>query len=179
MNRKLKILTLVYLILLIACKNANDERGYVNTNDHKTEVSKTSKTLEHNYTDDSITNLISKSSNAKCRIDSSEGVYIPKNLKESHLVLDTMLSDSSKILIANGEESHFGLGMYLRNNWGLWNGGRLKCYFEHQGIKHPDHMSGMIIHTYSMKLNNNKINEDSIYTEALVALEEWNKEMNK
>lgn len=123
--------------------------------------------------------MISKLNNEKCKIDTIDGYYIPKSLKDSHLELDTMLNDSTKMYIKNGGESHFGLGMYIRNNWGLWSGSRLKCYFEYKGIKHPDHMSGMIIETYYMKLNNKRINEDSLIKETIMAFEKWTNEVDK
>lgn len=156
--------------LLIACKNTSNDISSGKSNKDQSNIPKR---IKHQYSSDSIKYLIQKSSDDKCQIDSIEGFYIPKSLKDSHLVLDTMLNDSTKVLIANGEESHFNLGMYLRNSWGLWSGSRLKCYFELQGIEHPDHMSGMIIHTYSLRLNNTIIQEDSIINEALRALEEW------
>ena len=53
---------------------------------------------------------------------------------------------------------HFSLGMYLRNNWGLWGGSRLSHYFETRGVQHPDSMSGLIIEYYYDWLNNR--NED-------------------
>lgn len=182
MNRKINISTLLLLVFLLACKgNKKEDSNVTDTllNNQQSYTNKTTEPVKHKYTNDSIINLVYKSGSEKCKIDSSEGFYIPKNLKESHLVLDTMLQDSTKMLIAGGEESHFGLGMYLRNNWGLWSGGRLKCYFEYQGIKHPDHMSEMIISTYQMKLNNRQINEDSIIVKALLALKKWEDENGK
>jgi len=176
MKIKIKILFLFILNLLIACKNTSNNNLKM-SDSRKSGMNDLIKNIKHEYSHDSIIDLVYKSKNKKCHIDSIGGFYIPKNLKDSHLVLDTMLNDSTKIFIANGEESHFGLGMYLRNNWGLWGGSRLKCYFELKGIEHPDHMSGMIISTYSMKLNKKKIQEDSIIHEALRALEEWNKQI--
>ena len=51
---------------------------------------------------------------------------------------------------------HFGFGMYLRNNWGLWGGSRLQKYFFDRGISHPDNMSGIILkHYYDWTHGNN------------------------
>lgn len=163
----------------MACKKTDNQK-YSTPTEHQKAISNNGiKSLEHKYSSDSLTNLISKLINEKCKIDNIDGFYIPKSLKDSHLVLDTMLNDSTKMHIKNGGESHFGLGKYLRNNWGLWSGSRLKCYFECQGIGHPDHMSGMIIETYSMKLNNQRINEDSLIKETILALEKWEKASGK
>lgn len=152
----MKAIILILLILFFACKNASIQ-------------------IEHQYSNDSIPDLLLKSNNEKCKIDTIRGVYIPKNLKDSHIVLDTMLDDSMKMYIRNGNDNHFGLGLYIRNNWGLWAGSRLKCYFDHKRIVHPDDMSAMIIHTYYMKLNNTRINEDSIIKETNLANQERNK----
>ena len=102
-----------------------------------------------------------------CELDTIDNIYVPKDLVESHLELDKELTKSDKMLIAEGEQSHMGLGMQIRNKWGLWKGSRLSCYFKNKGLSHPDHMSGIILNTYSMKLNNKEINEDSIISEAI------------
>ena len=81
-------------------------------------------------------------------------VYIPKNLADCHRTLDTLLTDSTQQKIIAMSESeftsgtHFGLGMWIRNNWGLWSGSRLQDYFEKKGLHHPDDMSGLILRTY-------------------------------
>ena len=43
---------------------------------------------------------------------------------------------------------HLGLGMWIRNNWGLWGGSRLQKYFRDKGITHPDNMSAIILNFY-------------------------------
>lgn len=81
-------------------------------------------------------------------------VYIPKNLADCHRTLDTLLPDSTQQRILSMTEkefksgAHFGLGMWIRNNWGLWRGSRLQYYFEKRGLYHPDDMSGLILTTY-------------------------------
>jgi len=145
--------------------------------EQKTSLDKIDENIQHKYLDESWRTVIAKSKKVGCKIKSIDGQYIPMDLKDSHAVLDTMLHDSIKLQIANGAESHFGLGMYLRNNWGLWTGSRLKCYFKEQGFVHPDHMSGMILHTYYMKLNNKQINEDSTYTEAFKSMKEFQEKL--
>ena len=55
-------------------------------------------------------------------------VYIPKNLADCHRTLDTLLPDSTQQHILSMTEkefcsgAHLGLGMWIRNNWGLWGG---------------------------------------------------------
>lgn len=81
------------------------------------------------------------------------GVYIPKDLEDCFRQLDTIwkisVGDKLKRL---GENEHFGLGLWMRNNWALWRGSRLSSYFNTFDIYHPDDMSGIILKTYSRHL---------------------------
>ena len=43
---------------------------------------------------------------------------------------------------------HFGMGMWIRNNWGLWGHSRLQKYFLKHGVWHADDMSSIIIGEY-------------------------------
>lgn len=162
------------LAVIFASKNKNRETGPLTLSNQNTNVIGNVFNVKHKYVSDTVLVLISRLNDNRCRIDSFEGFYIPKNLKDSHLVLDTMLDDSTKMYLKKGGESQFGLGFYLRNNWGLWSGGRLNCYFEYHGIKYPDYISGIILETYFMRLNNQVINEDSIIKQTIVALEDAN-----
>ena len=55
-----------------------------------------------------------------------EGIYIPKNLNECYNELNSMLDKKLIEEIKNKTEtefttgSHFGMGLWIRNNWGLW-----------------------------------------------------------
>ena len=80
--------------------------------------------------------------------------YTPKNLEEAVLQLERIHHDTTKQRILEMTEdlftghSHFGLGMWIRNNWKLWKGGELAKYFNSIGIFHPDDMSGIILTSY-------------------------------
>ncbi len=108
-----------------------------------------------------------------CLIDSFNGVYIPKNLSEAHLELDNLLNDTTKVAIKNGESSHFGVGLWIRNNWGLWGGGRLSCFFEERELYHPDNISSLIIYTYQMRLNNHSFDSEAIIKEYAREEKDW------
>ncbi|HHH53596.1 MAG TPA: hypothetical protein ENK91_08050 [Bacteroidetes bacterium] len=92
-----------------------------------------------------------------------EGVYIPKNLDECLSEIDKKLSEKDKKEICEMNEkefigsSHFGLGIGLRNSWGLWKKSRLVIHFNNMGIFHPDDMSGIILASYYRKLKGKKI----------------------
>lgn len=89
-------------------------------------------------------------------------VYIPQNLQESFIELDKLLTEINKkemLALSKREDMiryHHGLGMWLRNNWGLWGGSRLQKYFTGRGITHPDEMSSVILFHYHDWLNGRK-----------------------
>lgn len=95
-----------------------------------------------------------------------EGYYIPKNLNECYLEFDKILDKKRIEEIKNISEeeftsnSHFGLGLFIRNNWALWKGSRLYIFFKQKGITHPDDMSGIILKSYYRNLNGIDINID-------------------
>tara|TARA_R110000868_G_scaffold89829_3_gene249810 strand:- start:710 stop:1093 length:384 start_codon:yes stop_codon:yes gene_type:complete len=85
--------------------------------------------------------------------------YKPVNLNEAVIQLKKIHNDSikQKILTMSEEEfvlnSHMGLGMWIRNNWGLWKRKKLADYFNTIGVYHPDDMSGIILTSYYRELN--------------------------
>jgi hypothetical protein len=93
--------------------------------------------------------------------------YVPSSVEDTFIVLDTLLSDSLKDEFAHLEEqeavvySHHGLGMYLRNEWGLWANSRLAKYFNELDINHPDDMSSIILTSYHRYLNSESIELES------------------
>ena len=94
--------------------------------------------------------------------DSIGGFYIPKNLGECMEQLDILLLTKHKEDMKsqkNREDMikyHRSVGLYLRNNWGLWGGSRLQKYFSDRGIYHPDDMSAIILEYYHDWLNGDK-----------------------
>jgi hypothetical protein len=99
-------------------------------------------------------------------------IYIPENLMECFKQLKVILSAEAVGEIENMEccndvapRYHFGLGMWIRNNWGLWGfennpNSRLRIYFNHLGIEHPDDMSGIILTSFWRHLNHLPIKLD-------------------
>ena len=95
--------------------------------------------------------------------DSIDHVYIPANVADCFKQLDKLLSYTErKEFTKNREEEviglyHMGLGLWMRNNWGLWGGSRLSHYFNEMGLTHPDDMSSVIITSYHRHLNGKDI----------------------
>jgi hypothetical protein len=61
---------------------------------------------------------------------------------DAHLTqeIKTGLNETDGVAIA-----HFGLGMWIRNNWGLWKDGPLAADMRRLGFTHPDDMSATIL----------------------------------
>ena len=86
--------------------------------------------------------------------DTLRGVYIPKDIADSFKQIDTVWNDSIKTKVREMTASefevntHFGFGMWMRNNWQLWGGSRLSKYLNDLGLRHPDDMSSTILTLY-------------------------------
>jgi hypothetical protein len=93
----------------------------------------------------------------KDRVLGSAG-YVPKKLNECFAQLNAELDPKVIKKIKEGSENdlsqyHFGLGMWIRNKWGLWGRTPLAQSLAAMGAQHPDDMSGIIIHAYWRHLN--------------------------
>ena len=90
---------------------------------------------------------------------SPTGVYIPSDIQDCFQELDKMLPASLVEIIKASEKDqllsyHFGLGMWMRNNWGLWTeGSRLKQYFDSLRVHDADSASSLIMTSYWHYLN--------------------------
>lgn len=85
-------------------------------------------------------------------------VYVPKDLEDSFRELKAMLMPELLDKMKNGSQEkmsmyHYGLGMWMRNNWGLWSGSRFAKYFNALGINNADDMSGIILDVFWNHLN--------------------------
>ena len=68
---------------------------------------------------------------------------------------------------------HHGLGMSIRNSWGLWGKSDLKQFLIDSGFTHPDDMSAMIFMGYHRYLNGKPVN---LKYEAQQFAKYWNKD---
>ena len=97
--------------------------------------------------------------------DSPTGVYIPTDLEDCFKELKKMLPAELVSKMKSGTEKnmikyHFGLGTWMRNNWGLWSGSRLRDYFKKLGLSHPDDMSSVVLNSFWRHLNNKPLKVD-------------------
>ena len=92
-------------------------------------------------------------------VSKKEMEYKPINLEEAVLQLTKILHDTTqqKVLSMTESEflagSHFGLGMWIRNNW-IRGGGQLANDFNSKEIFHSDNMSSIILTCYYRQLHN-------------------------
>ncbi|HMI02980.1 MAG TPA: DUF6794 domain-containing protein [Pedobacter sp.] len=95
-------------------------------------------------------------------LDSINHVYIPRNMEDCFTELDKMLKPETvseiKAMKRPGQMGiyHHGMGMWIRNNWGLWSGSRLSAYLKERGFSDPDGMSGIIFNYYYTWFKGNK-----------------------
>jgi hypothetical protein len=95
-------------------------------------------------------------------LESIDGIYIPKDLGECFVELDKLLPeiDRKEMQALSRRENmigyHLDLGMWMRNNWGLWGGSRLQKYFNDHGVTHPEEMSTVVLYYYYDWLNGKK-----------------------
>lgn len=100
--------------------------------------------------------------NRRLDLDSINGLYIPKNIDECFIQLNKIMKEDDIETIKKYEDEtkmyglHMSVGMWLRNNWGLWGGSRLKVYFENRGVNHPDSMSSEILSNFYFWLKEQK-----------------------
>lgn len=108
-------------------------------------------------------------------------IYIPQDLPDCIIQLDSMLSkeDKAYIISAGASSVHFTLGLWMRNNWGLWGGSRLKSYFHNNGIRHPDDMSGVILDCYEKHLKGEGVNYRQMLRKVSRDEKKWFKKAHK
>ncbi len=106
--------------------------------------------------------------------------YKPKNLDECMVKLDLVLSDAEKDTIRSMNEHdfavsqhQFGLGLHIRNYWGLWRQKDLYYFFDSLGIRHPDNMSGIILVSYHRHLTEREIDLEGQIQELNASIREY------
>lgn len=92
-------------------------------------------------------------------------VYVPKDLDDCFAQLKQILKPEEIEQMKQGTEGdmgkyHFGLGMWIRNNWCRGKQGRMAKWFYEKGIHHRDDMSGIILRSFWRHLNSQPIELD-------------------
>ncbi len=82
---------------------------------------------------------------------------VPSNLEEALKLLKEALTKNEvkEIKPLDSSELHFTLGMYLRNQWSLWESKSIivKWFKKTYGVNHADDISGIILECLINDLN--------------------------
>lgn len=87
-------------------------------------------------------------------VDNIDGVNIPASLGEAFTELDQGFPEVDRNEMSALPERedmiayHLGLGMWMRNNWRLHGGSRLKQYFLNHGVRDAEEMSTIVLFFY-------------------------------
>jgi len=81
---------------------------------------------------------------------------VPSNLEQALEILEGMDKKDKDYIAKKGSPSvHHGFGTWIRNNWSLWEKDTpIVIWFNKQGIRHADDMSGIILEAFERKLKN-------------------------
>jgi len=100
-----------------------------------------------------ILHSIALAQDAKPEAPAEKEQKVPTTLAEAHAELERVLpaEELKKIDAMKSEdemiEYHFGIGMGIRNSWGLWGGSPLSKHMQELGFTHADDISGVILET--------------------------------
>ena len=95
--------------------------------------------------------------------DELENIYIPEDIADCIAQLNIILPDTTKSKIKKLTEmdflaySHFGLGRWIVNAWGLHNSSRLSAYFNSKGVVLPNDMATIVQVSYYRSLKGKDI----------------------
>ena len=101
-----------------------------------------------------------------------DGVYIPMDLFDCFKVFDEGLSVDAKNTLSNYtlsaldsvvNKSNEGVGAYIRNSWGLYEGSRLSKYFKDIGLSFPEDISMVVLEAYQLHLKDQKIDPKALF----------------
>lgn len=83
----------------------------------------------------------------------------PNTLEEAMECFKELLSPADQVEITRMSEDdlsrlHMGLGMWIRNNWGLWDEQSEMCkHMKSLGFVHADDMSGSLMREFWARMN--------------------------
>ena len=87
-----------------------------------------------------------------------ESYVVPDNIYHAIACLKVLLTPQELTIIKSLSEDeidlfHHGLGMHIRNAWGLWHDSALAKWFGEAGIRSPEEMSSVILRSLHRELN--------------------------
>ncbi len=101
---------------------------------------------------------------------------VPSTLDEALAELDRMVAPRDRELFkrADSVDWHSGVGMTLRNCWGLWQAGSLLgAWFHPRGVDHPDDISGIVLESFRRELLGKPLDVDGQIARAGAYWRDW------
>jgi hypothetical protein len=94
-------------------------------------------------------------------------VRAPPALAPAFVLLDSAFTSAEKdtlrqLLPDSAIVLHFSVGMWLRNEAGLWQGGPIADSLRARGVIHPDDMSDLILRAYGYYLRGDSVDLDAL-----------------
>lgn len=89
----------------------------------------------------------------------NKNIPAPSTLEEAMVTFTKLLTIEEQIEFARMHEQeiirmHHGFGMWLRNNWGLWDENSAMCrYMKSLGFMHADDMSHSLLREFWARMN--------------------------
>jgi hypothetical protein len=112
-----------------------------------------------------------KSYQQNIKLESINGVYIPKNIEDAYNELDkkidqksrekfkrTSIDTISKIAVKS-------LGTWMIMNWNFYEGSRLGAFLKEKGVYHPEDMAKFLVLGYYHYLNKLPFDDKKMVTE--------------
>ena len=102
-----------------------------------------------------------------------DGVYIPKDLNDCVGRLKTELGNevTNSIMVMTEDEviaklnnGTSAVGMWIRNEWGLYDGSRLSLYFRNIGLSYPEDISAIILTALHRDLNKKEFDAKNLFS---------------
>lgn len=96
----------------------------------------------------------------RIKMDSIDGIYIPKDMDEVYAQLNVKIDAKSKAKFMHTSEdtiSKFAvksLGSWMIHNWGFFEGSRLGEFLRTKGVYHPEDQASFLVISYYRYLNN-------------------------
>jgi hypothetical protein len=83
---------------------------------------------------------------------------VPLNLTQALDTLDRASSGAVQLMMRSGEEGvtielHDSLGLWIRNNWGLYDKGALYQDLAKRGLRYPDDMSALVLTSWWRRIH--------------------------
>lgn len=105
---------------------------------------------------------------------------IPKTIEECCIALEKNATEEEIEYVKSLPKGkmyifHDNVGRWIRNNWGLWSGSKLKDYLEELGFTHADDMSGVILDCFWDHLQGNS-NWETIEESIIRYANHWDQE---